>query len=377
MPRRECYTRCMFGRGARYFGLARWFWDALRDVNPAQVRADLELPIGIAVFGRQGSGRRTLVRALFGADAEGRPGHGIPVFDLASGAVGASGALNLAVVLVNAAEPDWTDERRVVHQIASRGWPVLLVLTHVDALERADQGRRALAAQFPGHPPELTALVDPRNAAETRVALIRKILATLPGLRLAIGHRYPTLRRAASDDLIREASRVNGQFALMSSLPAAIPVLGFLVGGMADVLILTKNQAMLVFKLAAMYGRDIDDRVGVMREIMPVVGGAFVWRTVARTAVGAFGALGGPAALLSAVPKAAIGYVGTYIVGEAARYYYERGKEPPPEAIERFREEARRLYGEVNEALKARMRGRPEAEVSPAPPAPDQGRTAS
>ena len=31
---------------------------------------------------------------------------------------------------------------------------------------------------------------------------------------------------------------------------------------MADILMLTKNQAMLVFKLAAIYGRDVDDRIG-------------------------------------------------------------------------------------------------------------------
>jgi len=115
---------------------------------------------------------------------------------------------------------------------------------------------------------------------------------------------------------------------------------------------------MLVFKLAAIYGRDVDDRIGVMREIMPVVGGAFIWRTIAREAVGAFGVLGGPAAILTALPKAAVGYVGTYVVGEAARYYYERGKEPPPAALVQFRKEAQRLYGELNAALKARLPGR-------------------
>jgi uncharacterized protein (DUF697 family) len=212
-------------------------------------------------------------------------------------------------------------------------------------------------------------MVDPRNVEGTRAQLVRKILATIPGTRMALGHRYPTLRRAVADDLIREAARVNGQLALMSSLPAVIPLLGFFVGGMADALLLTKNQAMLVYKLAALHGRDIDDRMGVMREIMPVIGGAFIWRTVARTATGAFGLLGGPAALLSALPKAAIGYVGTYVVGEAARYYYERGKEPPPEVLVQFRDEARRLYSELNEVLKARIRAGVGI-ADPVPPAP-------
>jgi uncharacterized protein (DUF697 family) len=164
--------------------------------------------------------------------------------------------------------------------------------------------------------------------------------------------------------LIREASRVNAQFALMSSLPALVPVLGMFLGGMADILILTKNQAMLVFKLAALYGRDVDDRMGVLREIAPVIGSAFVWRTAARTAVGL------APAPISALPKAAIAYLGTYTVGQAARYYYERGNKPSPDVIQGFQHEARRLYGSLNDALKQRFAGARTA-LPPAPP-PDE-----
>ena len=69
---------------------------------------------------------------------------------------------------------------------------------------------------------------------------------------------------------------------------------------MADILVLTKNQAMLVFKLAAIYGRNIDDKIGILKEIMPVIGSAFLWRTAARTAVGL------APAPIAALPKAAI-----------------------------------------------------------------------
>jgi uncharacterized protein (DUF697 family) len=368
----------MIGRGLRLFGTARWFWDAVKEINPADVKADLDAPLDIAVYGRPGSGRTSLVRALFGAEAEGRPQHGVATFDLGAGAVAAGGPLDLAILALDASQPDWSDERRVAHQVEARGVPLLLVLTHADALERPEQGRRAMAAQFPGHPPELQAVVDPRDAAGTRIALVQKLLDVVPSRRLALAHRFPTLRRAVAEDLIREASRVNGQFALVSALPSAIPLLGFFVGGMADTLILTKNQAMLVFKLAGIYGRDIDDRFGVMREILPVIGSAFIWRTLARTAVGALAAPGGPTAAFAALPKAAVAFMGTYAVGEAARYYYERGKAPPPEAYARFREDAQRLYGEVNAQLKAllasRAGGSPPpngAASAPAPAAPD------
>jgi uncharacterized protein (DUF697 family) len=240
------------------------------------------------------------------------------------------------------------------------------VVTHADELPMPQQAATAVRSQFPGHPPELTAVVDPRNAEATRTKLVGPLLKTVPQVRLALAHQFPTLRPAVAEDLIREASWINAQFALMSSLPSLIPVLGFFVGGMADVLVLTKNQAMLVFKLAAVYGRNMDDRIGVLKEIMPVVGSAFLWRTAARTAVGL------APAPISALPKAAIAYVGTYLVGQAARYYYEQGDRPPPDVLRSFQADAKRRYEELNDLLKQRFGGRRALPPGATPSDPSQ-----
>ena len=69
-----------------------------------------------------------------------------------------------------------------------------------------------------------------------------------------------------------------------------------------------------------------------------MIGSAFLWRTAARTAVGL------APAPISALPRAAIAYVGTYLVGQAARYYYEQGDKPPPEVLRSFQASARRRY---------------------------------
>ena len=353
----------MLQRATRYFGLGRYFWDAIREVNPNEIRTELERPITIGFFGRPGSGRRTLARALLDRDQADVAGRGISVNETDSAAVAAAGQLDLAFVVLDATEPDWSAERRLAGQLGARGCPALLVVTHADELRTPQQAATALRNQFPGHPPELTAVVDPRNAEATRAKLGVPVLKTVAPLRLALAHQFPTLRRAAAEELIRESAWVNAQFALMSSLPSLIPVLGFFLGGMADILVLTKNQAMLVFKLAAIYGRNIDDRVAVLKEIMPVIGSAFLWRTAARTAVGL------APAPISALPKAAIAYVGTYLVGQAARYYYEQGDKPPPEVLRSFQADARRRYQQVNELLKQRFAGGRQA--LPAGPSPD------
>lgn len=338
-------------RGSQLFGLGRYFWDALREINPTELRAEYEQPITIGFFGRTGSGRHTLSRALLGVDSSELVGRDLSFNGVDTTSVASSGTLDVAFLVVDATEPDWAPERRIAAQLGTRGNPFFIVLTHADQLPSPSQGAPALRSQFPAHPPELTAVVDARRGEETRMRLLGPLLGTVPQLRLALAHRFPALRRAISEDLIRDASKVNAQFALMSSLPALIPVLGMFLGGMADILVLTKNQAMLVFKLAAIHGRDVNDRIGVLKEIMPVIGSAFIWRTAARTAIGL------APAPIAALPKAAVAYLGTYTVGQAARYYYERGDAPPPDVIRQFQAEARRRYVAVNAALKERLGG--------------------
>jgi uncharacterized protein (DUF697 family) len=339
----------MLQRTQRLYGLGRYFWDALREINPSELRAELERPITIGFFGRPGSGRRSLARALLGHDTSELAGREISINGVDDAAVAAAGKLDVAVLLVDAAEPDWSAERRLAGRLNATGVPFFVVATHVDALASPLQAANAIRAQFPSHPPELTAVIDARDAGLTRSRLTGPLLKTVPALRIGLAHRYPLLRRAVSEDLIREASLANAQFAIVSSLPTLIPVLGWVLGGMADILVLTKNQAMLVFKLAAIHGRDINDKVGILKEITPVVGSAFLWRTAARTAVGL------APAPVAALPKAAIAFVGTYLVGQTARYYYERGDSPPPDVIRSFQAEARRRYAEVNAALKQRL----------------------
>jgi uncharacterized protein (DUF697 family) len=112
---------------------------------------------------------------------------------------------------------------------------------------------------------------------------------------------------------------VNAQFAALSNIPALIPVVGGIFAAGADFLVLTKNQLMMMYRLAAIYDRDLDNRWRVYRELAPVVGAGFVWRTTARQIAAVL-----PFAV-GAVPKVAIAYAGTYAIGQAARAYYEYG----------------------------------------------------
>ena len=75
-------------------------------------------------------------------------------------------------------------------------------------------------------------------------------------------------------------------------------------------LVLTKNQALMVYRLGLAYGAppEFRDR---MAELGSVVGGGFAWRQLARSLVGLIPVWG-------VVPKVAVAYAGTYATGMAA-----------------------------------------------------------
>jgi uncharacterized protein (DUF697 family) len=173
---------------------------------------------------------------------------------------------------------------------------------------------------------DLASTVDPTWATMLR----ERVTSAVPDRAPAFGRWFPVFRPAASKAVIEETARVNAQFALMSNLPAAIPIVGSLAAAGADFFVLTKNQVMMVYKLAAINGRDMSDQWTIMREMIPVVGAGFLWRTLAREAADFV------PFMLGAVPKIAIAYTGTVAAGRGADLYFKFGKKPTREQMQGF-----------------------------------------
>ena len=99
-------------------------------------------------------------------------------------------------------------------------------------------------------------------------------------------------------------------------MPSLVPILGIPISA-ADTIVLTKNQALMVYRLALAYGAPPEFQRRMM-EITPVIGAAVVWRQVAGGLVGLVPGYG-------ILPKTAVAYAGTYITGRAAELWYETG----------------------------------------------------
>jgi uncharacterized protein (DUF697 family) len=150
----------------------------------------------------------------------------------------------------------------------------------------------------------------------------------------AFGRALPAFRAAAAKQVIGETAAANAQFSLVSNIPTILPIVGNIAAAGADFIVLTKNQVMMLYKLAAVFGRDLRDQRGILQDVLPVVGAGLVWRTVAREA----------AALLpfaaGTIPKVAIAYVGTTAVGRAAEFYYRTGLKPTRSQMDQFARQA-------------------------------------
>jgi len=166
---------------------------------------------------------------------------------------------------------------------------------------------------------------------EDGALVARRIVSDLPGLAVALARRFPMFREPAIEHLIKEASRVNGQIAMLSAIPGVIPVASVFLppAAVADIVMLTKNQIMLLLKIAAALGMSYHTR-DRLKEIVPVVAGAMGWRSLAREFVGMVP--GGVGLLV----KGAIAYAGTYVVGKGAEWFWRTGRELSRQQKERL-----------------------------------------
>lgn len=214
-------------------------------------------------------------------------------------------------------------------------------------LNGVETGGRTLTFQLP---PAVGPSGDAVVSAELVDDLRGRIVTRLAHRQLALGRYLPGFRKQAAAAIIGQTSRANAEFALLSNLPALIPVVGNLMAVGADFLVLTKNQLMLIYKLAALHGRDLDQPWRIYAEMLPVVGVGILWRTVARELITLIPFAAGT------IPKVLIAYAGTAVAGQAANFYYVQGERPSSEQFKEFYARAAEL------ARNMPLPGRPNGE---------------
>lgn len=157
------------------------------------------------------------------------------------------------------------------------------------------------------------------------------VLSALPDRHPSLARNFPLLRLPVAHQIINDTSVANAGYSFSTGLAEIIPVLDIPLN-VADMIVLTKAQAFMVYKLGLVLGLSTrwQDHLAAFGG---TIGAGFVWRTLARQLVGLIPAIG-------ILPKVAIAYAGTYAVGQGVLQWYTTGREVQKEDLERFFREA-------------------------------------
>lgn len=152
--------------------------------------------------------------------------------------------------------------------------------------------------------------------------LVAQILSDHDEICLPLARSFPGFRRAVSQKYIKSVSKENATFSFVTALPDIVPNLAQLFWAFgefaSDTAFLTMNQLKMAFLLAAANGRDVGYREQ-KAEVASVIAGAFGFRALAREVIGKIPFGGG------LIPKAAIAYAGTWMVGQSLDRLYSYG----------------------------------------------------
>ena len=147
---------------------------------------------------------------------------------------------------------------------------------------------------------------------------VNEILTAREDLWLVLARSFHPFRKPVVDRVVNTVARENAVFAVASALPNVIPnllELPWALGEFAsDTAFITMNQVRMAFLVAAAS----DKKVGYseqLAELVSIAAGAFGWRALARELVG-FIPLGG-----GLIPKGAIAYAATYVLGKGLEHY--------------------------------------------------------
>ena len=227
--------------------------------------------------------------------------------------------------------------KKVDEHCIRAGWPRLTLIVGMVA-------REASARRLAEH--SRVAVEDPVSGPRALAAAIVEIVEG--DLRLAVASALPVFRPVVTQVIVDETAKANASFAVTTGLAETIPVLSAPLN-MGDMIVLTKNQLVMGYKIALATGRRAEPRA-MVTELLGVIGGGLLFRQAARQLVGLI-----PVAGL--VPKVVVAYAGTYAIGRALTGWAMSGVEVTPEALATYTNEGLGRGREMAQQLIAQMKG--------------------
>ncbi len=287
-------------------------WATIREVDLRPLCEQALRVVKIAVVGAPGSGRATLADQMRRDPARPHLATDTPVLILDLDRASQALEADLIVLMMDSRKPDSSTEQECVRRLHNEGKQVLVFINQF--------------ASEAETPEDTSAIVQRKQRVVRGSALDSDfllgqfaplVIEILRGQVLSLGRHFPLFRVPIARYLINDTCITNAAYALSTGLAETIAVLDIPIA-VADMIILTKNQAYLAYKLGLSLGYSTSWQ-DYIAEFGGVLGSGFVWREIARTLVGFIPVWG-------IVPKTAISYAGTYVVGQAILQWYLTGR---------------------------------------------------
>ncbi len=166
-------------------------------------------------------------------------------------------------------------------------------------------------------------------------ATIDDILDAKHEFGLTLANQFPVFRKQVVHRIIMEVAKENALFAIATALPNIVPSmveLPWAFGEFAsDTAFLTANQIRMAFQIAAACGAEVglSNQKG---EVVAIVGSAFGWRALARELAGKIPLGEG------LIPKGAIAFAGTYVMGKGMERLHHSAEYTPAERESLYQE---------------------------------------
>ena len=323
----------------------------LREVDLNAIREQAESLLHVAVVGGAGVGKSTLIAQLLTGPRQEEPSGVPPVTEHRLDEEILLQPYSIVLLVLDATQADHSRELeyagRLLTQLSAGlkgGKPPVVICYNKADLTPHPQAVLNEAMRWPGV--EVTAIAAPDRNSLVR-GLVPALLRAGRGREVALARRLPMLREPVCRKLIDDTCFVNGAYSLTTGL-AEINIVLDVPLNVADLVMLTKNQALMAYKIALAMGLPSDWRETVPK-LATVVGGAFLWRQVARQLVGLVPAYG-------IIPKIAVSYAGTYAVGQAIYQWCANGEKLKPEALKSLYSDALTRGRDVARTLVARRK---------------------
>jgi uncharacterized protein (DUF697 family) len=314
-------------------------WKNVKEVDLRPYRDAALYPVKLAIVGQPGVGRHTLAGQLL-RDPQ-RPGNQTETAILISDILSSDpvNAADLIILVLDGKSPNFSQEQAQARKWLDSGKKVIAYINKMDLVE--NQSTYSLGWEF-----QRVIRGSALQPEQLQRDLVPLILDLLPDHHLALARQFPLFRNTVSNQLINDSCFSNAVYSLSTGFAEIIPLIDLPLN-ITDMIVLTKAQAFLVYKLGLALGFSTrwEDYVG---EFGGVIGGGFVWRQISRMLVGLIPIWG-------IVPKTAVAYSGTYVVGHAVLQWYLTGRKMNNAQMRNIYTQALESGKKVAQDLAARM----------------------